>query len=126
MRGMFYRCHGLTELSLAGLDTSSAASTAYMFAGCGNLESLDLTGLDTSGVTDMSCMFLACYSLASLDLGSFDTAQAEMDDMFAYCSSLASVTVGDRWETEEGRGGDTLFYGCEQPAEILTGENPEE
>ena len=121
MRALFYRCNALRELSLAGMDTSSVTSMAYMFAGCGNLTALDLKDLDTSGVTDMSCMFLACGDLASLDLSSFDTAQAEMDHMFANCSSLCSVTVGSLWKTESGRGEDTMFHGCRQPAEIITG-----
>jgi len=82
---------------------------------------MDMKDLDTSGVTDMSSMFLACDDLTTLDLSSFDTAQAEMEDMFAYCSSLGSVTVGDLWKTEPGRGGDTLFHGCEQPVKILAG-----
>ena len=104
------------------MDTSSAGSMAYMFAGCGTLANLDLKGVNTSGVTDMSCMFLACSDLTSLDLSSFDTAQAEMDDMFAYCSSLRQVTVGDQWQTESGRGGDELFPGCEQPVTVSAKE----
>ncbi len=118
VRAMFYRCQALKKLSLAGMNTSSVSSMAYMFAGCGSLTDLDLKGLDTSRVTDMSSMFLACDSLASLDLSRFDTARAEMEDLFAYCASLGSVTVGDLWKTESGRGEDTLFQGCEQPVII--------
>ena len=125
VRAMFYRCQALKKLSLAGMDTSSVSSMAYMFAGCGSLTDLDLKGLDTSGVTDMSSMFLDCDSLTSLDLSSFDTARAEMEDLFAYCASLNFVTVGDLWKTEPGRGGDTLFQGCEQPVNLSAGVTEE-
>ena len=117
MRALFYRCHSLADLNLAGMNTSSAASMAYMFAGCGSLTGLDLTGFDTSGTEDMSCMFMTCSNLTSPDLGSFDTSRAEMDYMFAFCPSLGSLTTGDGWKTESGRGADTMFLGCEQPAE---------
>ena len=116
MSDMFDCCTNLTTVDLTGLDTSSVTNMSRMFYRCTNLTTVDLTGLDTSSVTNMSGMFSDCSSLISLDLTSFDTssipgysnlsssdlsclsnAWMNMNFMFGGCSSLTSVTLGDKF-----------------------------
>ena len=119
VRAMFCGCRKLSQPDLTGLDMSRVTSMGYMFAGCTSMTEADLKRFDTSLVTDMGCMFLGCTGLKILDLTGFDTAMANMEYMFANCTSLSRVTVGDRWIAGDGKGAETMFHGCEQSIEII-------
>ena len=66
MSQMFYYCRFLTELDVAGFDTSNVENMSGMFASCIRVKSFNVNGFDTSKVTNMSMMFSECYNLKSL------------------------------------------------------------
>lgn len=85
----------LTDVNLAGLDTSEATSMRRMFSTCTSLTELDLGDLDTRSVTDMSWLFDSCTSLASLDMSCLDTDSTTTHSyMFNRCSALYRVVLG--------------------------------
>ncbi len=80
---MFSGCSSLTDVDLAGLDTSRVTDMSGMFSRCKSLRGLDLSGFDTSCVTNMEGMFGGCRSLGELDLSGFDTSLVtNMSGMF--------------------------------------------
>ncbi len=95
MYGMFYGCSSLTSLDLGDkFDTSNVMTMSYMFYGCSSLTSIP-TGLDLTniynihndyGFLNLSDTLAVISSSTSID---FDGLQM----MFAYCSSLTSVTI---------------------------------
>lgn len=99
MGGMFYGCL-LRNLDVSHFDTSKVTNMASMFAFCMYLASLDVSHFNTANVTDMGQMFWSCDKLASIDLSNFSTEKIEnpfyMYNMFLMCSSLKSVTIGEK------------------------------
>ena len=68
--------------------------------------------LNTENVTNMGNMFAGCSSLASLDVTHFNTAKVEgMSGMFAHCSSLTSLDV-THFNTEKVTNMSQMFNGC--------------
>ena len=61
MSQMFYYCRFLTELDVAGFDTSNVENMSGMFASCIRVKSFNVNGFDTSKVTNMSMMFSEYY-----------------------------------------------------------------
>ena len=118
MRDMFSGCSSLTSLDLSGLDIWGATDMSGMFHGCSSLTSLDLSGLDISGVVNMRDMFSGCSSLTSLDLSGLDTSCAEdMSGMFHGCPGLRTVTLGEKFSSEN-----PYFYFPTPQGENLTGK----
>lgn len=94
MAWMFQDCTRLTALDLSAFDTAGVMDMASMFAGCTALQTLDVSGWDTGNVQDMCGMFINCTSLESLDLSHFDTKNvADMSSMFQGCTSLTAINV---------------------------------
>lgn len=136
MQGMFHGCSSLQCLDLSKFSTSKVINMNVMFYGCSSLTSLDLSSFDTSNVCvdenkewddtwGFISMFEGCTGLTILDLSSFDTGTVEyMRDMFAGCSNLNTIYVGEKWSTENIKvlqaayytvdGHDGLFTGCEK------------
>lgn len=139
MSGMFYGCNALTSLDVSRFNTSKVRDMSSMFYNCNSLTSLDLSNFDTRHLSipldedekdwddlwGIISMFEGCTSLAILDLSSFDTGTVEyMTDMFAGCSNLKTIYVGEKWSTENLQvfqtpyvkkdGHEGLFTGCEK------------
>ncbi len=139
MSGMFYGCNALTSLDVSRFNTSKVRDMNSMFYNCNSLTSLDLSNFDTRHLSipldedekdwddlwGIISMFEGCTSLAILDLSSFDTGTVEyMTDMFAGCSNLKTIYVGEKWSTENLQvfqtpydkkdGHEGLFTGCEK------------
>ena len=139
MWSMFNGCSGLTSLDLSNFNTSKVEDMDQMFYGCSGLTSIDLSSFDTNHLSvpryedekdwddlwGIISMFEGCTSLAILDLSSFDTGTVEyMTDMFAGCSNLKTIYVGEKWSTENLQvfqtpyvkidGHEGLFTGCEK------------
>ena len=86
--GWFSLLTSLTKIEdIQYLNTSEVTNMGYMFNGCSGLRILNLSYFDTSKVTDMSCMFRGC------------------DD-------LTTITVGDKWETQNVTSSDDMFSDC--------------
>ena len=123
MSYMFYRCNKLTSLDLSRFNTAKVTNMVSMFAYCESLTKLDVSNFNTANVTSMDWMFTHCTSLENLDLSSFDTnALVEKNpdgggvgehayaDMFRYCTSLTTLTLGNKFVTKEGLKRWEAFY----------------
>ncbi len=87
-----------------------------MFNSCDNLQTLNLNNWNTSNVVVMggvglgSGMFNHCKSLRELDLSSFDTRDVtDMRAMFANCSSLETIYIGENWSTSQANT-DNMYF----------------
>lgn len=91
-------------------------NTSLWFAGLDKLTTIKgIEYLNTSEVTDMRDMFWACSNLYQIDLRNFDTRNVtNMSGMFADCSALTAIYVGENWSTEKVSSGSSLFSGCNQ------------
>lgn len=112
MAWMFQGCAKLATLDLRALDTTSVMDMASMFAGCTALQTLDVSGWDTGNVQDMCGMFEGCTSLESADLSHFNTTNvADMSSMFQDCASLTAVNVSGFAPASNARLR-SMFSGC--------------
>ncbi len=108
----FFDCINLTQIDLAGLDTSRVTSMYRTFSDCYQLASLDVTGFDTSSVASMSHMFYQCLVLTSLDVSGFDTSNVyDMSDMFDRCYVLSSLDLSN-FDTSKVTNMSGMFFGC--------------
>ena len=133
MRSMFSGCSSLTSLDLSNFDTSNVTDMEGMFFDCSSLTSLDLSNFDTSDVTNMASMFSGCISLTSLDLSNFDTSNVNscspswghysgsygMSGMFANCSNLRKLILGDKFDTSQVIDMSYMFDGCSMLMDII-------
>lgn len=97
------------------IDTSEVTDMSLMFDNCSKLTSIDLSDFDTRNVTSTATMFAYCKGVSNLDLSSFDTSNVKlMTSMFYDCTSLKTISVSDKWSTENVsiNGGTTMFMGC--------------
>lgn len=86
----FNQCRNLTEISMAGLDTSECESMVATFQSCTSMRQIDCSIFDTGSVTDFSQMFASCQSTETI-LVSDDfviPAGASSAEMFLDCNSL--------------------------------------
>ena len=124
MSYMFCDCSKLTSLDVSGWDTYHVTKMSAMFDGCSSLSSLDPSTWNTSSVKYMGYMFSCCSELTSLDLSSWDTTSVrEMRRMFFDCSKLAFVDISG-WDTSSvGDMGYSkgMFEGCSSLATIKVG-----
>lgn len=117
---MFNYCEALTSLDLSRWDTSSGLAFNNMFDNCTALTSLNVTGWDfssmdsgTSNIGDFYRMFAGCTSLGSLDLSTWDTSTVKnATAMFAGCTGLQAVFIGDGWDMSNVDTSDNMFYNC--------------
>ena len=117
---MFNYCEALTSLDLSRWDTSSGMAFNNMFDNCTALTSLNVTGWDfssmdsgTSNIGDFYRMFAGCTSLGSLDLSTWDTSTVKnATAMFAGCTGLQAVFIGDGWDMSNVTSSDDMFYDC--------------
>lgn len=120
MSYMFYDCNALTDLTpLSNWNTDNVVGASYMFGNCTSLTSL--TGLNHAfyNATDMSGMFYGCTSLTDVsDMNIVDvySSSTKMDQMFAYCTSLETLTGLENWYAGGGRIG--MFEGCSSLSDI--------
>ena len=113
MSAMFYGCSSLTALDVSNFDTSKVTDMSTMFSFCSSLTALDLSNFDTSKVTNMSRMFSGCSSLTALDLSSFDTSKVtSMLNMFYNCKALKTITVSEKFVTDNVTNSDYMFASC--------------
>jgi len=113
MPGMFYYCNSLKSLNVSNFDTSKVTDMKYMFYNCDSLKSLDLSNFDTSKVTSMGGMFSECSSLTALDLSSFNTSKVtSMLNMFYNCKALKTITVSEKFVTDNVTNSDYMFASC--------------
>ena len=121
----------MTGLHLGEFDTTNVTNMAGMFAGCGNkaMTVLDLgTKFDTSKVTDMSNMFNGCGQNAMTEFAigtstniidftiTTDTDKTvNMSGMFQnFGQKLASLTLGENFNTTRVTDMSNMFNGCGQ------------
>lgn len=90
-----------TQLA-SNADNAHYQTTKYMFNGFAlesnqNIRSIKFSkSIDTSNVTNMDNMFYYCKSLASLDVSGFNTSNVTtMQRMFGSCSSLDNLDVSN-------------------------------
>ena len=116
-KSTYYWFVGMLKLSsitgIEYLNTEKVTNMAYMFADCSSLTSIDVSNFNTAKVTDMSWLFSGCSGLTSLDLSNFNTAKVtDMYGMFAYDDKLATIVVGDGWNTSALTTSFYMFYEC--------------
>lgn len=104
--GWFSLLTSLTKIEdIQYLNTSEVTNMGYMFNGCSGLRILNLSYFDTSKVTDMSCMFRGCDDLTTITVGDKWKTQnvTSSDDMFSDCPSLVGGkgTVFDPYHTNK-------------------------
>ena len=103
MSYMFYGCKGLQSLNISLTDilgSQNLTDTHGMFYKCSGMTEVDLRGLNTSGVSDMSHMFRECSSLKKVSVSHlWDTNKVtDSEHMFTGCSNLVG-TRGTRFTT---------------------------
>lgn len=96
-----------------------AESEYYPYKKYHFLRSISIDALDTSATTDMSSMFAYCSNLTSLDLGeNFDTSNVtDMSNMFRGCSVLTSLDVSG-FNTSKVTDMKSMFNGCSALTEL--------
>ena len=110
MSYMFCSC-GLTSIDLSHFNTESVTSMYAMFSWCRSMNTLDLSNFNTAKVQNMGRMFRSS-AFTSLDVSSFNTSSVtNMIDMFAWCSDLTTIYVGDRWDTGAVTDSEGMFAG---------------
>ena len=85
----------------------------WMFYYCGSLTSLDISSFKTDKVTHMNNMFAGCSNMTSLTLGvNFNTSNViNMADMFNGCSSLTNLDV-KQFDTSKVTDMTQMFNSC--------------
>ena len=92
IHSLFYKCNGLTSITVDDLDTSNITNFSYAFYLCSGLKNLDLSTWVTSKVRRMTSMFEGCCSLQVLNISGWDLTKAtNTDNMFSECSSLRTI-----------------------------------
>lgn len=88
----------------------------YWFMGCENLtEITGLGNINTENVTKTGFMFGGCGKLTELNLGNFNTKKVtDMSGMFSNCVSLATIYVGDHWNTAKVESSYFMFSNCKE------------
>ena len=143
----FYNFSKLKSIQgLEYLNTGNKGNSYYtgMFAGCSSLESIDLShfitvyteekettdqeGEETTNSEEaepqillrhMGGMFYNCSSLTSLDLSAFNTSEVQvMKNLFAGCSSLTDLKLGDSFSTANVENMAGMFDGCASLTDI--------
>ena len=94
-----------------------------MFAGKRSLQTINLTNVNTSKVTTMNNMFAGCESLTSLTFGNgFDTSNVtDMMYMFSKCSSLVEIDLSS-FDTSKVTDMSIMFYSCESLTSLTFGD----
>ena len=89
---IFYRCNGLTSITVDDLDTSNITNFNYAFYMCSNFKKLDLSTWVTSKVRSTMRMFETCESLNILNISEWDlTNTTDMTKMFNECYYLKTI-----------------------------------
>ena len=123
MESMFYMCSALTSLDVSNFNTALVESMEMMFCGCSLVPFLDVSKFETPLVTNIMGMFAACSSLTSLDLSSFNTSQVEdMTGLFTQSTGLKSIDLSSFYTTDE-TATDAMFAGCSSLERVALGEN---
>ncbi|MFT8338752.1 BspA family leucine-rich repeat surface protein [Schleiferilactobacillus harbinensis] len=105
---MFLACAALTQLDLHNFDTRKVTDMYDMMRDCTALTQANVAGFNTSAVTRISGFFMNDRNLLTVDLSSFDVrtlSNHDVGDMFANCTSLWKVSVGDKTQLGQGNNG---------------------
>ena len=88
----------------------------YWFMGCENLTEITGFGnINTENVGEMGFMFGGCGKLTELNLGGFNTKKVtDMSGMFSNCVLLATIFVGDHWNTAKVESSYFMFSNCKK------------
>ncbi|MCI1687197.1 BspA family leucine-rich repeat surface protein [Schleiferilactobacillus harbinensis] len=105
---MFLACAALTQLDLHTFDTRKVTDMYDMMRDCTSLIQANVAGFNTSAVTRISGFFMNDRKLLTADLSSFDVrtlSNHDVGDMFANCTSLWKISVGDKAQLGQGNNG---------------------
>ena len=114
MYGMFFNCQSLESVTFAkDINTAKVLDMSYLFYVCSSLISIDLSGFNTGAVTNMNNMFAGCHLLKSVTFGkNFSTANVtNMSFMFFYCQSLKSIDLS-QFKGNMATDMSYMFYNC--------------
>ena len=122
MIGMFTNCTKLANINVNCFNTLNLAqtntgSTNGMFQNCSSLSTIDISNWDTKNVTTMGFMFAGCSNLESITLGNkFNTSKVtSFAGTFSNCSKLMYIDA-QKFNTESvtsfSAAGRGMFYGC--------------
>ena len=91
----FSGCKSLTTVDLSSLDLNTLCGTAYMFQGCTSLTSVTFpsTQVQPGNGSYSVAMFNSCTSLTTVDLSLVTFETDNFSNMFAFCSSLQSLSL---------------------------------
>ncbi|MBO3092052.1 BspA family leucine-rich repeat surface protein [Schleiferilactobacillus harbinensis] len=108
MSQMFLNCSAVTQLDMHNFDTSKVTNMYDMMNGCTSLVQANVSSFNTSAVTRISGFFKNDSKLLTADLSNFDVrtlSNHDVGDMFANCTSLWKVSVGDKAQLGQGNNG---------------------
>jgi surface protein len=110
----FTNCKSITQCDMSKLDTSTLASSQWMFYNCSSLTTIgDLSGWDVSNLANASHMFVNCSSLTTLNLSGWDVSNlASSQWMFYNCSSLTTIGDLSGWDVSNLANASHMFDGC--------------
>ncbi|MCR4890627.1 MAG: DUF285 domain-containing protein, partial [Lachnospiraceae bacterium] len=119
MAQAFYNCESLESLDVSQWDTGNVMNMSHMFAQCDNLKyvmsvSASEIKFNPKKVSQGYNMFDGCKSLKSegINVSNWNTGNIQnFTNMFANCSSLVSLDVGD-WDISGSTLLTNMFYGC--------------
>lgn len=119
MTKMFYNCNQLESLDLGDkFDTSEVTDMDSMFEDCKKLETLDLGPTFNIANADTQSMFKNCENLQSLTFPTADTPSAVtnenryMTEMFSGCKELATIILGNNFNTTNVKSTISMFENC--------------
>ncbi len=114
---MFAGCGSVTSLNLSGWDVTKVSYLDELFASCYNLTSVDMSGWQVKPVT-VDSAFEMCFNLPSVDISGWNSSRLySIDELFAFCPKLTSITVANDFSVAKvGRAGE-LFLG--DPLDIV-------
>ena len=114
----FANCRNLTDVNLAGIDTSACETMSGMFERCVSLKKLNLNVLDTGKLQYLERTFIGCENLETLEIDQINTANViSFASAFAGCRSLKSLDVSN-FNTSACINFGTMFDGCESLKEL--------
>ena len=106
IRGWFYGCTSLTDLSgLSSINIDAFEDTSKIFYGCTSLTDLTpIANWDMSQIIDMDNLFNGCTSLTNIDaLANWDVSSMQnMEGTFYGCSSLTNIDGLKNWKVKSG------------------------
>ena len=118
MNNMFYGCSSLTTLNVSNFNTGNVENMNGMFHNCYALTSLDLSNFNTGSVTSMGAMFQMDYTTTTSKTTDENGNEIEQVIVTSPTPQLLSITFGSNFTTKNVWSMSEMFAGCSSLASI--------